>query len=87
MEINKDELLSKLKELLRNEVSSISYDTWIQPLNIDSISENHIVFTVQSDYQRDFIENKFNSLVFNTLRTMTNKEWTFSVIDLSKEKK
>ncbi len=87
MEINKDELLSKLKELLRNEVSSISYDTWIQPLNIDSISENHIVFTVQSDFQRYFIENKFNSLVFNTLRTMTNKEWTFSVIDLSKEKK
>ena len=87
MEINKDELLSKLKELLRNEVSSISYDTWIQPLDIDSISESHIVFAVKSDYERDFIEHKFNSLVFNTLRDITNKEWTFSVIDLSKEKK
>ena len=85
MTIDKDELLSKLKELLKNEVSAISYDTWIQPLGIDSIKENHIVFTVKSFFQRDFIENKFNSLIFNTLRYITNKEWTFSVLDLSKE--
>ena len=85
MTIDKDELLSQLKELLKNEVSTISYDTWIFPLEIDSIKDNHIIFTVKSDFQRDFIENKFNSLIFNTLRYITNKEWTFSVIDISKE--
>jgi len=83
MTIDKDELLSKLKELLKEEVSKISYDTWIMPLEIQSINDNHIVFTVESDFQKDFIENKFNTLVFNTLRYITNKEWTFSVIDLS----
>ena len=87
MEINKDELLSKLKEILKTEISSILYDTWIQPLEINSISENHIVFNVVSDFHRDIIENKLNSLVFNALRTITNREWTFSVIDLSKEQK
>lgn len=85
MTIDKDELLKKLQELLKNEVSAISYDTWIQPLGIDSIKDNHIVFTVKSFFQRDFIENKFNSLIFNTLRYITNKEWTFSVLDLSKK--
>ena len=83
MTIDKDELLSKLKELLKNELSTISYDTWILPLEIDNIKDNHIVFLVKSDFQRDFIENKFNSLIFNTLRYITNKEWTFSVIDIS----
>ena len=87
MEINKDELLSKLKEILKTEISSILYDTWIQPLEINSISENHVVFNVVSDFHRDIIENKLNSLVFNALRTITNREWTFSVIDLSKEQK
>ncbi len=86
MTIDKDELLSKLKELLKDEVSTISYDTWIEPLGIDSINENNIVFTVKSFFQRDFIENKFNSLIFNTLRYITNKEWTYTVIDLSKQK-
>ncbi len=85
MTIDKDELLSKLKELLESEVSKISYETWILPLGIKSIENDHITFTAVSEYQKDFIENKFNSLVFNTLRFITNKDWTFSVIDLSSE--
>ena len=80
MEINKDELLEKLKELLKSELSVISYETWILPLGIKSIENNHITFTIASEYQRDFIEVKFKSLIFNTLRFITNKEWTYSVV-------
>ena len=83
MTVDKDELLGKLKELLKDEVSTISYDTWIAPLGINSINDDNIVFTATSDFQKDFIENKFNSLIFNTLRYITNREWTFSVIDIS----
>ena len=85
MPIDKDELLKKVKELLKDEVSKISYDTWIMPLGIDNIDNDHIVFTTNSEYQKDFIENRYASLLFNTLRYITNKEWTFSVVDLSKE--
>ena len=85
MSIDKDELLNKIKELLEDEVSKISFETWIKPLGIRAIEKDNIVFTTVSEYQKDFIENKFNSLIFNTLRYITNKDWTFSVIDLSKE--
>lgn len=85
MEIDKNEFLNQLIELLKDEVSKISYDTWIKPLGIKSIEKDNIVFTAVSEYQKDIIENKFNSLIFNTLRYLTNKDWTFSVIDLSKE--
>ena len=85
MTIDKDELLNKLKELLESEVSKISFETWILPLGIKSIENDHITFTSVSEYQKDFIANKFNSLVFNTLRYITNKDWTFSVIDLSSQ--
>lgn len=87
MTIDNDELLSKLKELLKDELSTISYETWILPLGIESIKDDHIVFTVTSDFQRDFIENKFKSLIFNTLRYITNKEWTYSVVEISEETK
>ena len=83
MEINKDELLQKLKELLKNELTPISYETWILPIGIESITDNHIVFSITSEFQRDFIEVKFKSLIFNTLRYITNKEWTFSVVEVS----
>ena len=85
MALDKDELTAKIKELLKPEVTKISYDTWILPLNIRSIEEDHIVFTANSEFQKDFLENKYRSLLFNTLRYITNKDWTFSVIDLSKE--
>ena len=85
MSIEKDELIVKIKELLEPEVTKISYDTWIMPLGIRSIDGNHIVFTTISEFQKDFIENKYKNLIFNTLKYITNKDWTFSVIDLSKE--
>ena len=85
MAIDKDELIAKIKEELKPEVTKISFDTWIMPLDIRSIDGNNIVFTTTSEYQKDFIENKYKPLIFNTLRYITNKDWTFSVIDLSKE--
>ena len=57
MAIDKDELVSKIKELLKPEVTKISYDTWILPLDIRSIENDNIVFTTTSEYQKDFIEN------------------------------
>ncbi len=87
MAIEKEELLSKIKEALKPELTQISYETWILPLGIRSIDGNHIAFTAVSEYQQDFIENKYKSLMFNTLKYITNKEWNFSVINLEKEKK
>lgn len=83
MNIDKDDLLTKAKELLKDELTTIAYTTWIQPLEIKSISNNHIVFIVKSDYHKDVIENKFNDLILNTLSYITNKSWTFSVVNLS----
>ena len=87
MAIEKEELVAKIKEVLKPELTQISYETWILPLDIRSIDGSHIIFTTVSEFQQDFIENKYRSLIFNTLRYITNKEWTFSVIDISKEKK
>ena len=85
MDIDKDELMASIKKELQPEITKISFDTWIAPLGIRSIEGNNIVFTTTSEFQRDFIENKYRPLIFNTLRYITNKDWTFSVIDLSKE--
>lgn len=58
MSFDKQELMDKIKNELRPELTQISFDTWINPLNIRSIDGNHIVFTTVSEFQRDFVENK-----------------------------
>ncbi len=80
MDIDKNELLEKAKELLKEEVTSISYETWIKPLKIKSIENNNIVFIANSEYQKDSIETRYSSLIFNTLKYITNKDYSFSVV-------
>ena len=46
MQIDKDELLNQAKELLKNEVTQIAYETWLRTLEIMEIKGNHIVFPV-----------------------------------------
>ncbi len=87
MSIDKKELMEKIKNELRPELTQISFDTWINPLNIRSIDGNHIVFTTVSEFQRDFVENKYKPLLLNTLKFITNRDWEYTVIDLEKEAK
>ena len=87
MSIDKNELMEKIKNELRPELTQISFDTWINPLNIRSIDGNHIVFTTVSEFQRDFVENKYKPLLLNTLKFITNRDWEYTVIDLEKEAK
>lgn len=87
MSIDKKELMEKIKNELRPELTQISFDTWINPLNIRSIDGNHIVFTTVSEFQRDFVENKYKPLLLNTLKFITNRDWDYTVIDLEKEAK
>ncbi len=84
---DKKELMDKMKNALKQELTEISFNTWINPLDIRSIDGNHIVFTTVSEYQKDFAENKYKPLILNTLKFITNRDWTYSVIDLDKEAK
>ena len=40
---NLNELWSKAKELLKEETTVITYQTWIQPLELKSVRDNVIV--------------------------------------------
>ena len=87
MTVDKNELIEKIKSELRKELTQISFNTWINPLDIRSIDGNHIIFTTVSEYQKDFVETKYKPLLLNTLSYITNRDWTFTVIDLEKEAK
>lgn len=87
MSLDKKDLIDKIKNELRKELTQISFNTWIKPLEIRSIDGNHIVFTTVSEYQKDFVETKYKPLLLNTLSFITNRDWTYTVIDLEKEAK
>jgi len=84
-----NELLTKAKELLKNEVTNISYETWIRDLDIDSADNGHIVLIANNAFQRESIISRYNELFKNTFNYITNKNCDISVIlkdDITEEK-
>ena len=80
MNIERNELNARVKEELKKETSSITYKTWLEPLEIISITNNHIVFEVQSIFQKDMAEGRYRDLILNILQFITNMNCTFSVV-------
>ena len=73
------ELLIKAKELLKNETTKITYDTWIQPLDIKEVDGNRIVLLASNSFQKDTVESKYLDLLTNTFNFVTNKQCQISI--------
>lgn len=85
-----NELLTKAKELLKNEVTKISYETWIRDLEIDSFEDGNIVLVASNAFQKESIISRYHDLFKNTFNYITNKNCEISVIlkdDVTEEKK
>ncbi len=75
-----DELLTKAKELLKSEVTPISYKTWIHELQIESISNNLITIITQNDIQKDMLESRYVPIIRNTFSFLTNINYEVIVV-------
>ena len=80
---DKNDLLTKAKDLLKEEMTNISYTTWIKNLEIDSIKDNQIILIAQSTIQKDAIESRLYDLVVNTFNFITNKSCDIKIVEKS----
>ena len=69
-----NELLTKAKELLKDEMTNISYETWIKSLNIKDFTDDKIILIASSPFQKDAVETRYYDLVANTFKFITNKD-------------
>jgi len=78
---DKNDLLTKAKDLLKEEMTNISYTTWIKNLEIESVNDNKIVLIAQSTIQKDAIESRLYDLVVNTFNFITNKTCDIKIVE------
>ena len=82
---DKTDLLTKAKDLLKEEMTNISYTTWIKSLEIQSANDNKIVLVALSEIQKDAIESRLFDLVVNTFNFITNKSCEITIVVKSEE--
>lgn len=81
--LDKNELLNQAKELLKNEMTNISFTTWIKTLEIGNIYDNKIELITANAMQTDAIKSRYYDLIINTFNFLTNKSWQLEIIDSS----
>lgn len=77
-EIN--ELLIKAKNLLKEEVTGISYNTWIRDIQIQSIENNVITLIVATKMQKESLEARYLDLIKNTFAFITNIDYSIKIV-------
>ena len=77
-EIN--ELNTKAKELLKTEVTGISYSTWISNIEIFSVDDSTITIMAQNIVHKDMLESRYLSLLKNTFSFITHKNYDVKII-------
>lgn len=81
--LDKNELLNQAKELLKNEMTNISFTTWIKTLEIGNIYNNKIELITSNAMQTDAVKSRYYDLIINTFNFLTNKSWQIEIIDSS----
>ena len=77
-EIN--ELNTKAKELLKTEVTGISYSTWISNIEIFSVDDTTITIMAQNIVHKDMLTSRYLSLLKNTFSFITHKNYDVKII-------
>lgn len=80
MQSELNSILNEAKELLKKEITKISYDTWIKVLSIDSMQDDNIVLSVNDPFKVDVIKNRYGSLINNTFNYVLHKNCTVSFV-------
>lgn len=75
-----EELMYSAKELLKEEVTTIAYDTWIKNIKISKLTEDTITLVAESDIHKDFISEKYFNLISNTFKYITKKIYNIEIL-------
>ena len=74
------ELVAKMQEQFFKDIPDVIYTAYLYPLNFESLEGNHLTFRTHSYYVKEAAVTRYANLILNTLKSLTNREMTFSVL-------
>ena len=76
-----EEIVARMKEALSKEIPTITFNTYLLPLEFESLDGNHITFKCDDQFAKEAAETRYASLLLNALKYITNRDLTFSISD------
>ena len=76
----KEEILARVKMLIREELSTFRFDSWIKPVGIVSIEDNNVCLLAVSDLQKVKLTNEYMTLVEAAFTTVLGKPVNIDIV-------
>ncbi len=82
-----NEIWNKVRAELKDEVSAVSFDSWIKPIEPYAIDDRKLTLKVPFGVIKDMIMSKYFLLIGSCLESVTSKKYEIDVIVEEDEKK
>ena len=80
MDTNLNELWEKTLNIIKGEMSEVSYNTWIKSCEPISISLNTIKISVPNSFTQDILEKRYKDLLANSIQAICSKLYTIEFL-------
>ncbi|MBE0451143.1 MAG: chromosomal replication initiator protein DnaA [Clostridia bacterium] len=68
------------REIMRNELMTVSFSTWIETIDPIAIEGNTLILQTTGNLNRNVLENRYNDLIKNTIKHITNQDYIIKYI-------
>ncbi len=75
MNVQLNEIWNRTLELLKGEMTEISFNTWILTIEPISIDSNTVTLGVPADFNKGILESRYSYLIKNAFRQISHREY------------
>jgi chromosomal replication initiator protein len=80
-----NELWQRTLNLLKNELTEISFNTWIKTIDPISLKSNTINLAVPAEFNKGILESRYQTLIKNAVKQVSFKEYSINFVVPSQE--
>lgn len=80
MQDNIQQIWSEALEIIKEEMTEVSFNTWIKTLEPGKIINNQFYLIVQTEFYKDILKSRYASLIQNSIMQVTNIEYQIQFI-------
>lgn len=85
MESGLNELWQKTLNIIKGEITEVSFNTWIKSIIPYSISNDTIKLGVPNNFTKEILESRYKDLVINSINILSSKKYNVDFFILSEE--
>lgn len=85
MSIQLNNIWEKSLDLLKDELTEISFNTWIKTISPLNLTSDAIYLSVPASFNKGILESRYQSLIMNAIKQVTFKEYKINFVVPSEE--